>query len=93
MSYAYIDTLRKNGELDRILNAMSPTLGKQHDATHSPLSVKALRLLLAESQIGTVFTGMRDTAYVQDALLAAHKSVEEPLKTEEVDSIWQSPIF
>ncbi|ORY90378.1 NADP-dependent oxidoreductase domain-containing protein [Syncephalastrum racemosum] len=93
VAYAYIDTLRKNGELDRILNAMSPTLGKQHDKAHSPLSVKALRLLLAEPQIGTVFTGMRDIAYVQDALLAARKSIEEPMSDEEVDTIWQSPIF
>lgn len=94
VNYVYIDTLRKNSELDRVLNALSPTLGKQSDeGVHSPLSVKMLRVLLANRQIGTVFTGMRYPAYVHDAVYAAEESVRNPIRAEELEDIWQCPIF
>lgn len=94
VSYAYIDTLRKNSELDRILDALSPTLSRQDNQDiHSPLTVKALRFLLAHDQIGTVFTGMRDPTYVNDALHALDGSVKEPLSQQEINDIWQCPIF
>lgn len=94
INYAYIDTLRKNSELDRVLNALSPTLGKQSDeGIYSPLSVKALRILLANKQIGTVFTGMRQPAYVRDAVYAAQESAQHPIRAEELEDIWQCPIF
>ncbi|CDH56668.1 aldo keto reductase family protein [Lichtheimia corymbifera JMRC:FSU:9682] len=94
VSYAYIDTLRKNSELDRILDALSPTLSRQvNQDIHSPLTVKALRVLLGHDQIGTVFTGMRDPVYVNDALLALDKSIKEPLSQQDINDIWQCPIF
>ncbi|KAI9475348.1 hypothetical protein BDB00DRAFT_859946 [Zychaea mexicana] len=94
VGYAYIDTLRKNSELDRILNALSPTLSKQNGhGLYSPLSVKVLRLLLAHEQVGTVFTGMRDPIYVQDALKAAEESQTNPLGQDDIDEIWRCPIF
>ncbi|KAI9314417.1 NADP-dependent oxidoreductase domain-containing protein [Dichotomocladium elegans] len=94
VSYAYIDTLRKNGELDRILNALSPTLSHQDSSgLHSPLSVKALRLLFAQQQVGTVFTGMRKPSYVRDAVKASLLSSTEPLEEEDLESIWACPIF
>ena len=94
MGYAYIDTLRKNSELDRILNALSPSLGKQkEEGLYSPLSVKSLRFLLAHEQVGTVFTGMRDPVYVQDAIKASEQSITNPLGPNDVNEIWQCPIF
>ncbi|KAG0173141.1 hypothetical protein DFQ28_005653 [Apophysomyces sp. BC1034] len=84
VSYAYIDTLRKNNELDRIMSALCPSLGGNGDGIHSPLSVKALRFLLAHQEIGTVFTGMRDPVYVKDALAAAQRSVEQPMDEEDI---------
>lgn len=94
VGYAYIDTLRKNSELDRILNALCPILSKQREeGMHSPLSVKALRFLLGHEQVGTVFTGMRDLAYVEDALKAARESVNNPLGAQDIREIWQCPIF
>ncbi|KAI9269094.1 NADP-dependent oxidoreductase domain-containing protein [Phascolomyces articulosus] len=94
VGYAYIDTLRKNSELDRILNALSPVLSQQNDqGLYSPLSVKTLRFLLAHEQVGTVFTGMRDPIYVQDALHGAQQSMDHPLGPQDVHEIWQCPIF
>ncbi|KAF7726740.1 hypothetical protein EC973_008514 [Apophysomyces ossiformis] len=85
VSYAYMDTLRKNSELDRIMSALCPSLGKQSEGEiHSPLSIKALRFLLAHEQVGTVFTGMRDPLYVRDAMTAAQRSVDQPIDPEDI---------
>lgn len=90
VDYAYIDTLRKNNELDRILSALCPTLKDTPEDTYSPLTIKSLRFLLSHSQVGTVFTGMRDPAYVKDALFAAQ---QEPIDQEDIDDVWRCPIF
>ncbi|KAI9027146.1 NADP-dependent oxidoreductase domain-containing protein [Phycomyces nitens] len=92
VSYAYIDTLRKNNELDRVLDALCPSFKKHPDA-HSPLSVKAIEFLLAHPQVGTVMTGMRDSAYVKDALLAASTHAQHPLDDEDIMDVWRCPIF
>ncbi|KAI8348048.1 NADP-dependent oxidoreductase domain-containing protein [Choanephora cucurbitarum] len=90
VDYAYIDTLRKNNELDRILNALCPTLNDVPEDVYSGISVKALRILLSHSQVGTVFHGMRDPLYVKDAIYAAQ---QEPLDQEDLDDLWRCPIF
>ncbi|KAI9256194.1 NADP-dependent oxidoreductase domain-containing protein [Sporodiniella umbellata] len=87
VQYASIDTLRKNNDLDRILQAICPDLGLDTHV-HSPLSVKVLRCLLSHSEVGTVFTGMRDPLYVQDAMVA----LEKTLSTEDLEAIWQCPL-
>lgn len=77
------------------MNALSPTLSRQQNASsaHSPLSIKMLRYLLAHDAVGTVFTGMRDPRYVQDALTAVSASITEPLGKDEIDDISQCPVF
>ncbi|KAI8332985.1 NADP-dependent oxidoreductase domain-containing protein [Blakeslea trispora] len=90
VNYAYIDTLRKNNELDRILNALCPSLNDVPEDVYSGISVKALRILLSHSQVGTVFHGMRDPLYVKDAIYAAQQS---PLDQEDLDDLWRCPIF
>jgi predicted aldo/keto reductase-like oxidoreductase len=90
VDYAYIDTLRKNNDLDRILNALCPALNSSLENAYSSLSIKALRVLLSHKEVGTVFTGMRDPIYVRDALFAAK---QEPLDQEDLDDLWRCPIF
>ncbi|KAI8643388.1 NADP-dependent oxidoreductase domain-containing protein [Parasitella parasitica] len=90
VDYAYIDTLRKNNDLDRVLSALCPSLNNSLSDAHSPLSIKALRVLLSHKEVGTVFTGMRDPTYVRDALFAAK---QEPLDQEDLDDLWRCPIF
>ncbi|KAF1796987.1 NADP-dependent oxidoreductase domain-containing protein [Mucor lusitanicus] len=90
VDYAYIDTLRKNNDLDRILSALCPSLNNSLEDAYSPLSIKALRVLLSHKEVGTVFTGMRDPIYVRDALFAAN---QEPLDQEDLDDLWRCPIF
>ncbi|KAI8977122.1 NADP-dependent oxidoreductase domain-containing protein [Mycotypha africana] len=91
IDYAYIDTLRKNNDLDRIINALCPALQDQlPPSAYSPLSIKMLRLLLSHKNVGTVLTGMRDPLYVNDALFAAQ---QEPIQKEYVDDIWKCPVF
>lgn len=90
MDYAYIDTLRKNNELDRILSALCPTLKDMPNDAYSPLSIKALRFLLSHTEVGTVFTGMRDPIYVKDAFFAAK---QELIDEEDIDDVWRCPIF
>jgi predicted aldo/keto reductase-like oxidoreductase len=75
--------------LDRILCALCPTLNDTPGA-HSPLSIRALRFLLAHEQVGTIFTGMRDPLYVKDALFAAKQDI---IDDEDRDDIWRCPIF
>ncbi|CAO0796697.1 unnamed protein product [Mucor circinelloides] len=90
VDYAYIDTLRKNNDLDRILSALCPSLNNSLEDAYSPLSIKALRVLLSHKEVGTVFTGMRDPIYVRDALFAAK---QEPLEQDDLDDLWRCPIF
>jgi predicted aldo/keto reductase-like oxidoreductase len=90
VNYAYIDTLRKNGELDRILTALCPAFKDVPSDAHSPLTIKALRFLISHPEVGTVFTGMRDPVYVKDALFAAQ---QEPIDQENIDDVWRCPIF
>ncbi|KAI7862400.1 NADP-dependent oxidoreductase domain-containing protein [Spinellus fusiger] len=89
--YAYMDTLRKNNELNTILHALCPCL-PQHPHAHSPLSVAALEILLAHP-IGTVYTGMRQPVYVKDALMASHGASDSPLKPDSLENVWQCPVF
>ncbi|KAG0749003.1 hypothetical protein G6F62_000692 [Rhizopus arrhizus] len=88
IDYAYIDTLRKNSELDRILSALCPTLNTKENH-HSPLTVKMLRFLLSHEEVGTVFTGMRDPLYVKDAVFAAK---QELVDEEDLQDVWRCPI-
>ncbi|KAI8095029.1 NADP-dependent oxidoreductase domain-containing protein [Gilbertella persicaria] len=90
VNYAYIDTLRKNNELDRILSALCPSLNTMPQDAYSPISIKALRFMLSHQQVGTVFHGMRDPLYVKDALFAAQ---QEPINQEDIDDVWTCPIF
>lgn len=90
VDYAYIDTLRKNNELDRILTALCPSFKDIPEDAYSPLTIKSLRFLLSHSEVGTVFTGMRDPIYVKDALYAAK---QQALDQEDVDDVWRCPIF
>jgi hypothetical protein len=90
VDYAYIDTLRKNNDLDRILSALCPGLNNSPKDAYSPLSIKSLRFLMSHQEVGTVFTGMRDPVYVKDALFAAK---QEPLDQEDLDDVWRCPIF
>lgn len=90
VDYAYIDTLRKNNELDRIMTALCPTFKDVPEDAYSPLTIKSLRFLLSHSEVGTVFTGMRDPIYVKDALYAAK---QQALDQEDLDDVWRCPIF
>ncbi|KAI8080585.1 NADP-dependent oxidoreductase domain-containing protein [Thamnidium elegans] len=90
VDYAYIDTLRKNNELDRILTALCPTMKDIPNDAYSPLSIKSLRFLMSHTEVGTVFTGMRDPTYVKDALFAAR---QELIDEEDINDVWRCPIF
>ncbi|KAI8366674.1 NADP-dependent oxidoreductase domain-containing protein [Radiomyces spectabilis] len=90
VSYAYVDVLRKNNELDRIMDALCPSLGRDFESAYSPLSAKTLRFLMANPNVDTVLTGMRQPRYVKDALLATqHLAVEK----EDLDDVWRCPLF
>ena len=92
MKYIAAATSRQNDELDKVLAATAPTLANDGQSSHSPLSVKALRVILAGEGIGTVLVGMRKREYVNDALLAAQLSVEMPLDKEELANVFTSPL-
>ncbi|OZJ06609.1 hypothetical protein BZG36_00448 [Bifiguratus adelaidae] len=95
LAYAHLDTLRKNNDLDRVLGAVCPRLSQGADEANSPLSVKALRVALAQPQIGTVLTGMRTNAYVDDAILAAQLTAQSntQLDDEDRETIAQCPML
>jgi hypothetical protein len=65
-----------NHELDSLLDHVCLPLVTE-SRMHSPLTVKALRLMLANNHIGCVLVGMRKPAYVQDALLALELSRDD----------------
>ncbi|KAI8341674.1 NADP-dependent oxidoreductase domain-containing protein [Chlamydoabsidia padenii] len=76
VNYSYMDTLKKNNDLDRILAAL---VSWPPNDCHSPLTVKALQIYLANKDIGAIVTGMRQTHYVNDAMLALKQSHSSPL--------------
>ncbi|KAI9281340.1 NADP-dependent oxidoreductase domain-containing protein [Umbelopsis sp. AD052] len=90
IDYAYVDCLRKNNDLDRILGAVCPLLNEP-ERTHSPISVKMLRIALANEQIGSVLTGMRQEIYVDDALKALEWHKEYPLHETDLEDLWRVP--
>ncbi|KAI8060515.1 NADP-dependent oxidoreductase domain-containing protein [Gongronella butleri] len=83
VNYSYMDTLKKNNDLDRVFAALVPWA---HNAVscHSPLTVKALQMYLAQDELGCVLTGMRQQAYVDDALLAMKEHKETPLSPDQL---------
>jgi len=90
VNYAYIDCLRKNNDLDRILSAVCPRL-TEPVATYSPISVKMLRIALANEQIGTVLNGMRQEEYVDDAQKALEWHSKYPLHDTDLEDLWRVP--
>ncbi|CAM0135421.1 unnamed protein product [Umbelopsis sp. WA50703] len=92
IDYAYIDCLRKNNDLDRIISAVCPRL-TEPEQTHSPISVKMLRIALANKQIGTVLTGMRSPLYVEDAKKALAWHNQQPLDATDLDDLWRVPLY
>ncbi|RUP48236.1 hypothetical protein BC936DRAFT_144808 [Jimgerdemannia flammicorona] len=84
VSYTRLNLLRENTELDRVLSAVFPKLSRLPSgvSAHSPLTVKALRVLLAHREVGTVLVGMRTRVYVSDAVMAARASEEEPMEAD-----------
>ncbi|CAO3597590.1 unnamed protein product [Absidia cylindrospora] len=103
VNYSYMDTLKKNNDLDRILSALVswPNQHVQHtdddvqlhgaedgvQACHSPLTVKALQIYLAQQDIGAVVTGMRQPQYVDDALVAMKEYQSSPLTEQQLMDI------
>lgn len=84
VNYSYMDTLKKNNELDRILGALIPWPAA---SCHSPLTVKALEVCLANQDVGAIVTGMRQIPYVDDAVLALKESQTFPLTDHQLMDI------
>ncbi|ORX58112.1 Aldo/keto reductase [Hesseltinella vesiculosa] len=81
VNYSYMDTLKKNNDLDRIFSALVPW-SHYASSCHSPLTVKALQMYLAQDELGCVLTGMRQPEYVDDALLAMKEYQQSPLTAQ-----------
>ncbi|KAI8084657.1 NADP-dependent oxidoreductase domain-containing protein [Halteromyces radiatus] len=90
VNYAYMDTLKKNNDMDRILSALvswpsSHSLKDDNKTScYSPLTVKALEIYLAQQEIGSIITGMRQRDYVDDALLAMKEYQQSPLSEQQL---------
>ncbi|RIA89490.1 NADP-dependent oxidoreductase domain-containing protein [Glomus cerebriforme] len=93
ISYANINLLNSNDELDSIITYLAPSLYSETVQYHSPLSVKVLRINLANQIIGCVLVGMRKPEYVQDSLSALELSEDDYLTIEALDDIYASPIL
>ncbi|CAO3625114.1 unnamed protein product [Cunninghamella blakesleeana] len=96
VNYSYMDTLKKNNDMEKILSVLVPW-SHQHQYhqdrpssssssssssisyCHSPLTVKALEIYLANKEIGSIMTGMRHPLYVDDAVLAMKEHQQSPL--------------
>ena len=91
ISYTLINLLNNNEELDSILSYLAPSLCSETAQYYSPLSVKALRINLANQIIGCVLVGMRKSEYVQDSLSALELSDGDYLTIEALDNIYSSP--
>ncbi|RIB17572.1 NADP-dependent oxidoreductase domain-containing protein [Gigaspora rosea] len=73
ISYSYLNLLHINNDLDSIISTVSPSLYFDEDSPqkpYSPLSVKCLRINLANSLIGCTLVGMRKLNHVEDSILA-----------------------
>ncbi|CAO3608121.1 unnamed protein product [Cunninghamella echinulata] len=95
VNYTYMDTLKKNNDMEKILSVIVPwphahqyypiTKDKieERDPSitycHSPLTVKALEIYLANQEIGSIMTGMRHPRYVDDAIVAMKEYQQAPL--------------
>jgi hypothetical protein len=77
IDYAHIDLLHKNQELDSVLSIICPSLISETDRFNSPLSVKALRIILANSRVGCALVGMRRVEYVNDAINSLKMSMDD----------------
>ncbi|CAB4400392.1 unnamed protein product [Rhizophagus irregularis] len=88
VSYALINVLHSNDELDSIISYLAPSLYLETVQHHSPLSVKALRINLANQIIGCVLVGMRKPEYVQDSLSALELSDDDYLTIEALNDIY-----
>lgn len=93
VSYALINVLHSNDELDSIISYLAPSLYLETVQHHSPLSVKALRINLANQIIGCVLVGMRKPEYVQDSLSALELSDDDYLTIEALNDIYASQNF
>ncbi|GBB91724.1 hypothetical protein RclHR1_01910008 [Rhizophagus clarus] len=93
VSYALLNVLHSNDELDSIISYLAPSLYSETAQYHSPLSVKALRINLANQIIGCVLVGMRKPVYVQDSLSALELSDEDYLTIEALNDIYASSSF
>ncbi|CAG8598073.1 4092_t:CDS:2 [Acaulospora colombiana] len=99
ISYAYGNLININDELDSILSIISPSLHLDDDQSpsfhgeqlpHSPLSIKALRIILANSSVGCTLVGMRSMDYVNDSILSLKLS-DGDLIAESLDEIYNCP--
>ncbi|CAG8458327.1 12789_t:CDS:10 [Ambispora leptoticha] len=81
LSYARVQALQRNDELETLITNFSPSLSESYSpeegtkfddmiSQYSPLSVKALRIILADQRVGCALIGMRRPEHVKDALLA-----------------------
>ncbi|RHZ81955.1 hypothetical protein Glove_116g40 [Diversispora epigaea] len=97
ISYAYFNLLSMNNDLDSILSTISPSLLLDDDNKsqlyNSPLSVKALRILLANSSIGCILVGMRNINYVNDSILALKLSDDDFLTVESLKDIYNCSLL
>lgn len=50
-------------------------------------------MLLANQGVGTVLVGMRERAYVADAVMAARMESEKTLEREEVEDVFACPLL
>ncbi|CAG8436689.1 6382_t:CDS:10 [Ambispora gerdemannii] len=84
LSYTRVQELQRNDELETLITTFSPSLSESYSpeegtkfklfddviTQYSPLSVKALRIVLADQRVGCTLVGMRRPEHVEDALLA-----------------------
>ncbi|CAI2174124.1 9065_t:CDS:2, partial [Funneliformis geosporum] len=88
--YAQINLLNNNDELDSMISYLCPSLFSETAQLHSPLSVKVLRINLANQIVGCVLVGMRKIEYVQDSIFALESSDDDYLTIEALDDIYAS---
>ncbi|CAG8663513.1 4554_t:CDS:10, partial [Funneliformis mosseae] len=91
--YAQINLLNNNDELDSMISYLCPSLFSETAQFHSPLSVKVLRINLANQAVGCVLVGMRKIEYVQDSLSALELSDDDYLTIEALDDIYATNLI
>ncbi|CAJ0633239.1 14714_t:CDS:2 [Entrophospora sp. SA101] len=91
INYSHLNLLQTNNELDSLLSIVSPSLNLESEEKefHSPLSVKALRIYLANSNIGCVLVGMRKPIYVKDSINTLKLSDGDSMTMEALDEIYK----